>query len=259
MDVLQPGVVGVADGRYAEGPARVFAQAVAAPVGDVEGRVGEDVVEAQVAQLVLVEAAFVVPADVGVDAAHGQVHLGQAPGGVVALLAVDGDVADAPAVFEHELFALHEHAATAAAGVVDAALVGFEHLHQHLHHRMRGVELAAALALAACELAEEVFVDAAEQVVGLSALFVHGDAGDQVDQLAQHQLVQRRAGVVLGQHALQGFVVLFDGAHGVVDQGADLGALGIGLQVRPARVLGHPEHVVGQVFVPVLGGLRIFG
>ena len=52
-----------------------------------------------------------------------------------------------PPCCEHELLGLHEHAAGAAAGVVDAALVGFEHLHQHLHHRVRGVELAAALAL----------------------------------------------------------------------------------------------------------------
>jgi hypothetical protein len=128
-DVLQPGVVGIAHRRHAELPARVFAQAAAAPVGDVERRVGEDVVETQVAQFVLVEATFVVPANVGVDAAHGEVHLGQAPGGVVALLTVDGDVADAPAVFQHELFRLHKHAAGAAAGVVDATLVGFEHLH----------------------------------------------------------------------------------------------------------------------------------
>src|SRR5690606_2864393 len=42
VDVLQPGVVGVAHGRYAELPAHVVAQALAAPVGDVERRVGED-------------------------------------------------------------------------------------------------------------------------------------------------------------------------------------------------------------------------
>src|SRR5690606_30090379 len=110
VDVLQPGVVGVTYRRHAELPARVFAQTVAAPVGDIKRRVGENIIKAQVAQLVLVEAAFVVPADIGVDAAHGEVHFGQAPSGVVALLAVDGDVADAPAVFQHELFALHEHA-----------------------------------------------------------------------------------------------------------------------------------------------------
>lgn len=46
--------------------------------------------------------------------------------------------------------------------------------------------------------------------------------------------------------------------HGVVDQGADLGTLGVGLQVRPARTLRHPEHVVREVFVLVLRGLWVF-
>src|SRR5690625_1910510 len=163
VDVLQPGVVGVTYRWHAELPARVFAQAVTAPVGDIKRRVGENVIEAQVTQLVLVEAALVVPADIGVDASHGKVHLGQAPGGVVALLAIDGDVADAPAMLQHEFLALHEHAATAAAGVVDAALIGLEHLHQYLYHRARGVELAAALAFGVGALAVEVFVDAADR------------------------------------------------------------------------------------------------
>ena len=41
-DVLEPGVVGVADRRRAVFPAHVLAQPLAAPVGDVEGRIGED-------------------------------------------------------------------------------------------------------------------------------------------------------------------------------------------------------------------------
>ncbi len=85
-----------------------------------------------------------------------------------ALLAVDGDVADAAAVLLDELFRLHEHAARAAAGVVDAALVGLDHLDQRADDRARRVELAAALAFRAGELAEEIFVDAAEQVARLA-------------------------------------------------------------------------------------------
>ena len=78
------------------------------------------------------------PAMLRVDAADGEVHLGQAPRGGVGLLAVDGDVAELAAVGFDELLALHEHAARAAAGVVDAALVRLEHLDQHAHDA-RGV------------------------------------------------------------------------------------------------------------------------
>ena len=83
--------------------------------------------------------------------------------------------------------------------------------------------------------------------------------GDQVDQLAEHHLVERRAVVVLGQHALEAGIVRLDGGHRVVDQLADGRLLGVGLQMRPARLLGHPEHVLGQIFVRVFGGGGVFG
>ena len=97
-DVLQPSIVCVADRRRAIFPAGILAQPFAAPVGDVERRIGEDIIEPQVFQLVLVEAALVVPSDVGVDAANREVHLAEPPRRVVALLTVDRDVADPAAV-----------------------------------------------------------------------------------------------------------------------------------------------------------------
>ena len=84
------------------------------------------------------------------------------------------------------------------------------------------------------------------------------DAGDEVDQLAQHHLVERRAIVVLGQHALEAGVGLLDLGHRVVDQLADGRLLGVGLQMRPARLLRHPEHVLGQILVRVLGSGGVF-
>lgn len=80
-----------------------------------------------------------------------------------------------------EIFRLHEHAAGAAGGVVDVALVGGEHLDEEAHDEGRGVGLtnppafilraafgslshsarmAAILTLGACELGEEVLIRA---------------------------------------------------------------------------------------------------
>ena len=42
-----------------------------------------------------------------------------------------------------EFLRLHEHAARAAAGIVDAAFVGSEHLDKEADDALRGVELAA--------------------------------------------------------------------------------------------------------------------
>ena len=120
----------------------------------------------------------------------GEVHLGQAPGALVGLLAVDRDVVAAAAVGEDELLGLDEHAAGTAARVVDPARVRLKHLDQQPDDAGGRVELAAALALGAGELLQEVLVDLAEHVAGL-LLAVAGEAGvaDQVDQLAQAALV----------------------------------------------------------------------
>ena len=92
-----------------------------------------------------------------------------------------------------------------------------------------GVGFAAALAIGSGELAQEIRVHAPQDVLGRVAFLVQRNAGNEVDELPEHHLVERGSGVVLGQHALERFVVLLDDAHRVVDQGADGGQLGVGL------------------------------
>src|SRR5438477_3047420 len=67
-------------------------------------------------------------AEIGFDAADGEVHHGEAARGGVALLTVDADVAELAAVGFDEFFRLDEHATGTAAGIVNAAFVGCEHL-----------------------------------------------------------------------------------------------------------------------------------
>jgi len=135
----------------------------------------------------------------------------------------------------------------------DAALERLEHLDQQLDHAARRVELAAALALGAGEAAEEVLVDAPEDVLGAALGVAHRDGADEVDELAQLRLVDVRASVVLAQHALELRVLALDRHHGVVDELADLRLARVGLQVLPARLARHPEDVLGEVLVAVLG------
>ena len=81
QEVLHPGEVGVANRRNTVLPSFVVPEPLAAPVGDVEGRVGQDVVGPQVGVLIVVEAVAV--GNLGLDAPDRQVHLRQPPGGVV--------------------------------------------------------------------------------------------------------------------------------------------------------------------------------
>ena len=84
------GEVSVALGRDAVLPALVLGEPLPTPVGDVEGRIGQDEVGLEVGMAVVVEAVTV--GNLALDAADGQVHLGEPPSGVVGFLAVDGDV-----------------------------------------------------------------------------------------------------------------------------------------------------------------------
>ena len=160
-----------------------------------------------------------------------------------------------------ELHRLHEHARGTAAGVVDAAAVGFEHLDQELDHAARRVELAALLPLGAGELGEEVLIDTAEHVLGTARLVADLDVADEVNDLAEARLVERGARVVLRQHALERRVVALDSDHGVFHELADSGLFGLRLQVCPACFGRHPEDALRPVLVGVfgIGPLRLLG
>ncbi len=79
------------------------------------------------------------------------------------------------------------------------------------------------------------------------------DVGDKIDELAQTLLVQGEAGVILGQHPLEGGVVALHSDHGLVHELADRGLAGVLLELRPAGLGWHPEDSLRSVFVRVLG------
>jgi hypothetical protein len=247
--VLDPGVVGVAGGRVAIGPAFVTAEELARPVADVEGWVGEDEVGLEVGVLVAEERVGRLLAKPGLDAVDGEVHVGEAPRHGVALLPENGDVGALAAVGLDEFFRLDEHASAAARRIVDAAVVRFQHLDEHTHDTARRVELATQLPLGSGELAEEILVDPAEHVASLALATFEADAGNQVDETLHLHRFDAAAGVVAGELALEVWVVPLDSEDRVVDQRGDIGAGRLVLKVRPPRLGGHPEHALSRVLV----------
>ena len=105
----------------------VVSSSSAAPVLQVEGWVGHDVVGLEVGVLVLEEGIGGDFPEVGGEAAHGEVHLGQLVGGGGDLLPVDGDVLGVAVVASTNLSDCTNMPPGAAAGVVDLALVGLDH------------------------------------------------------------------------------------------------------------------------------------
>ena len=68
-----------------------------------------------------------------------------------------------------EAIAGDEEAARTHRWVIDATTVGFQHLHDQTDDALGGVILAALFAFGEGELAKEVFVDVAEDVLAVQA------------------------------------------------------------------------------------------
>ncbi len=103
------------------------------PIAHVEGWIGQNKVSFQIFVKVVVECVSIVRADICFDSSDGQVHFRELSSRVIRFLAVYGNVTEATSMLVDKLFALHEHSAGAATGIVHAALVGgLDHLEEQL-------------------------------------------------------------------------------------------------------------------------------
>jgi hypothetical protein len=196
-----------------------------------------------------VEAVLRPVAQVGVDAAQRQVHLGQPPRRRHELLPVDGQVVAPAPVGGDELRRLHEHPSRSAARVEHPPVIRLDDLDQEPDDRPGRVELAGVASLGGREPAEEVLVHPAEHVVGAVVDVREADVADEVDQSTQQALVDLGPGVALGQHPLEARVLLLDGFHRLVEKDPDRRLLRHGLELWPAGGRRHPEDVLRPVFV----------
>ena len=116
-----------------------------------------------------------------------------------------------------EVARLNEHAARAARRVEHDAVVGLDHVDEHLHQRGRREELAIVLRALHCELHQEIFVDTPEHIAGGGAERRAVENAEQVSEDVVLELV-----VVLGKLTLQWLEVAFDRVHCVDDGPAEV-------------------------------------
>ena len=131
------------------------------PVADIERRIGQNKVGAQVCVLVAHKTISGFFAQVEVDAANRQVHRGQAPSSGIGFLPVNGHITNLATVGFDKLFRLHKHATTTTAWVIDLAVVRVEHRHQGFYDASRRIELPTLFALGTGKLTKEVLVNLA--------------------------------------------------------------------------------------------------
>ena len=189
--------------------------------------------------------------DVSFQTVDGEVHLGQPDGCGGLLLAVESDlVAGLLPLPLDEVAGLHEHAARAAGGVENDAVVRFDDIHDGLDQGRRSEELAAVLRPLHGELHEEVFVDAPEDIPFGA---VQGFPVENTEEVFKHGALED--GVVFGQDSGKRFEALLDGGHGINERLPKLGIAGQSEEVVVAGLFGQIEG--SSLLIIILDGIAL--
>lgn len=153
---------------------------------------------------------------------HYEVHFGEADGGRCFLLAEERDAMGGilAQVFD-EVARLHEHPAQAASRIEHDAVVGLDDVHDGLHQRRRGEELAVVLRSMHRELQQKVLLDTSEN---MTAGRTERLAVEHVQQIFEKVVLELV--VVFGQLPLQWLEVALDGVHRLDDSRAEVRLLG---------------------------------
>ena len=251
--VLNPREVGVAFRRDAVGPPRVIQQFLPAPRMVIEGRIGENEIGLEIRVQIVCEGVRVMRAEIGLDAADSHIDLRHFPRVGIGFLSVDGDDAAPSAVRFDEFLALDEHAAGAAAAVVDFAIFKrFENGDECLDDTRRRIKFAAAHTFFRGELGDAVFVGPAQQVFAGGGV-AHVDAVcKNVHHVAEDVLIQRGIAVIFRQYVFQRRIFFLYGAHGVIQYGSDFRRMRRRGDGAPPRFFRDEEYIFLGVGIPVV-------
>ena len=257
-DVQQVGVVALLGGRCAEGLKAIVGVVqrieARAPALVGKGRIGDHVVEGferfAILELGIGQGVALHDERRGV-VVQDHVHAGKAAGGGILLLPVEGD--RRLGLIGH----LQEQRTRAAGGVIDGrvgaglGVTDAEDLRNDAADLGRGVELALALAALGGEVAHQVFVGVAQDVVAVGAVLreIEGlvlEDGDQVGEPIHHLLAAAElGGIVEIRHVGQLVGIGQRSDDLLVDLVADVRLALEGDHVLEARALRNGDRRVG--------------
>ena len=149
--------------------------------------------------------------------------------------------------------ALHEHTAGPTAAIVDAAVIKrAQNSNQRFDYAGRRVEFAATNTFFFRKLSDAVFIGAPQKVFTLFCVAHIDIVGKNIDHIAQHPLIKVGAGVVLGKHILQCFILRLNRSHGRINDSADLRGMGGGGNGTPSCFFRDKEYILHSISITVI-------
>ena len=102
-------------------------------------------------------------------ATNGQIHLAQFVCCIRVFLSVDGNLLLITVVGFYELHRLNKHTAGATAGVIENAIVRFNHFGDQINDTLRCVKFTLTLAFGKRKFTQEIFVNPSNNIIFLVA------------------------------------------------------------------------------------------
>ena len=131
-----------------------------------------------------------------------------------------------------------------------SSLVRLNDLYNGADHTLRSVEFATLLALLAGKLAEEVFVDSAENVAGLRPVKCRLFSKISTT-FPEATFVEFGAGVIFRQNTFQLPVLTLQSLHCIVNYHTDFSSQRRVNDFLPSRIGWHKEYAVADIFVGI--------
>ena len=259
VEVINPEIVGTACGHFfllvrlrcAKRQATGVQSLCVLHLIHVKGRVGGHKVTLAVERVrIVVEGVGVIARlDVALHAVNSHVHETKLGVVVDLLLSVEHHgLSGVVTLLAHVVAGGNEHATRAASRIEHLATRGLDDVHDHADERLGRKEDAVVACHRWSKLAEEVLVDAADDII---ALLVEGRVVEDADNAAQQVIAKVSVGV--RKDARERGVNGSDTCHGFVDRFADVGTIGQVEQVVIAGLLGDEHRAFGGVVRCLLG------
>ena len=132
--VLQPRKVCIASRRCTILPADIISEFIRTPARKIEGGIRHNIIRFELRVTVIEERVGIELAEVSLNTANGKVHLRHFPCSRVGVLTKDGNLVDIATVVFDEFCRLDEHAAGAAARVINAPIKRLQNFNKGSHN-----------------------------------------------------------------------------------------------------------------------------